>query len=111
MQWLFGCAHLDQSSIFYWGDYEDMIYKMYAQPGSVNAQIQIQTLTRDIQQAANVNKKLAPGVYAHLGMMHAMQGNLLDALDALNMEKKLYPESSILIDGMIERAQQTPGSL
>ena len=104
---LTGCA--TQSGLYHWGNYEQIIYNMYINPGSADPRTQIQALSVDIQEAENHGKKVAPGVYAHLGMMYAMLGDGGDAMAAFEMEKKLYPESSHLVDGMIERAKRKSG--
>ncbi len=100
-----GCVP-QSSSLYYWGGYERLIYTMYKQPGSADAVTQIQVLTADIQRAAGTGKPVAPGVYAHLGMMYASQGDVDKAVNALNMEKQLYPESTVMIDGMIGRVKK-----
>ena len=39
-------------------------------------------------------------------MMYAALGNASESQAALTMEKTLYPEASVLIDGLLQRAQQ-----
>lgn len=97
-----GCA--TQEDIYYWGNYENLVYGMYAEPGSADPLAQVEQLTADIEEAANNGKPVPPGVYAHLGMMYAHLGEMDAAMAALNTEKELYPESTILVDGMISRA-------
>lgn len=89
---------------YYWGHYEQLIHDMYIKPGSADTSTQVQRLTQDIQQAQSVGKPIAPGIYAHLGFMYALKGNLSQAQDAFNEEKSLYPESAVFIDGMMSRA-------
>ena len=97
-----GCAN--NSSLYYWDNYEPMIYKMYNKPGEATPQIQIDHLSVDIQQAENNGKPIPPGLYAHLGMMYAAVGNMSDAMASFEQEKALFPESAVLIDGMMSRA-------
>ena len=97
-----GCT--TNTDIYYWGNYEQLVYEMYAEPGDSDPMAQVETLTTDIELAEIEGKPVPPGVYAHLGMMHALAGNREEAMGAFNVEKKLYPESVVLIDGMIARS-------
>jgi len=98
-----GCVS-SQKNMYYWGEYEKLIYEMYNQPGTADAVTQIQKITSDIQKAESQGLKVPPGVYAHLGFMYALQGNTAQSMDSFNEEKNLFPESSVLIDGMMSRA-------
>lgn len=91
--------------LYYWGNYESLIYNTYVKPGDADPQKQIDLLTEDIQKSENNGKPVAPGIYAHLGFMYATQGNIKQAENAFLEEKKLYPESAVLIDGMLKRAR------
>lgn len=98
-----GCANRP-TPLYYWGHYENLIYKMYNKPGDATPEVQVGLLKEDIQRSEANGKRVAPGLYAHLGFMYASQGNVQLAMEALNEEKNLYPESAVLIDGMISRA-------
>ncbi|MBV1880070.1 MAG: DUF4810 domain-containing protein [Pseudomonadales bacterium] len=104
-QGLLGCAPA-QKNYYYWGKYEQLIHDMYVKPGTADAGTQIQKLTTDIQKAQNYGKEVPPGVYAHLGFMYALKGNIAQAEDAFNEEKARYPESVVFIDGMMNRAKE-----
>jgi hypothetical protein len=97
-----GCA--SNNSQYYWGEYEGLVYKTHHTPGEVPPSIQIELLQTDIEKAAAVGKPIPPGVYAHLGLMYAANGNKELALASLTKEKELYPESSTFIDGLIKRS-------
>jgi len=101
---LAGCISTPQNT-YYWGNYEKVLHDMYVKPGEATPQVQITTLTTDIQQAENQGKPIAPGVYAHLGLMYSIEGNVGAAEDAFNQEKALYPDSTVLIDGMLARVK------
>lgn len=98
-----GCANR-QPNMYYWGEYETLIYNMYIEEGTAEADVQIEKLTTDIGKARDAGKKVPPGVYAHLGFMYASKGNVNLAVDAFNQEKALFPESAKFIDGMMDRA-------
>lgn len=98
-----GC-NVTPNQQYYWGNYEALIYDSYNKPGSATPELQIKKITQDIERAKSSRKKIPPGLYAHLGMMYASQGNRPLAMAAFDEEKKLFPESSVLIDGMIERS-------
>lgn len=98
-----GCA--TNKSIYYWGEYESLIQASYLEPGTAESSLQIQKLTADIEKASSLGKKTPPGVYAHLGYMYAIEGNVTKSNEAFLEEKALFPESALFIDGMLERAK------
>lgn len=90
---------------FYWGHYEPLIYSMYMEPGSADSGTQIALLTQDIERAEANGVRIAPGIHAHLGYMYAMEGNMPQAKSEFLIEKTLFPESAVLIDGMLQRLE------
>ncbi|MFV0438248.1 MAG: DUF4810 domain-containing protein [Desulfopila sp.] len=101
-----GCA--PKQSIYYWGEYEEVIHDMYTSPGKADPATQIEKLTATIQQAQSEGKPVPPGLYAHLGMIYAKDGNSTLAREAFNEEKLHFPESAIFIDGLLVRAKMEP---
>lgn len=94
------------SSLYYWGDYEQLVYEMYNKPGKAPPELQVDKLSADIERAQSSGRKVAPGIHAHLGMMYASIGNMAAAEAAFANEKALYPESEVFLDGMLQRAYQ-----
>ncbi len=101
---LAGCA--GHKNLYYWGEYESVLLDMYTDPGEATNEVQIQRLNESIQSAQDVNMAVPPGLYAHLGMIYARQGNMKAAMQAFEMEKNVFPESALFIDGMVERAKK-----
>ena len=97
-----GCA--TKANLYYWGDYQDIVYDIYLNPGEADSVTQIYKLNQTIEQAENKGMKVPPGVFAHLGMVHAQSGNPGLAKASLLQEKALYPESSVFIDGLLTRS-------
>jgi hypothetical protein len=89
---------------YYWGNYEALLLNMYVEPGAADPFTQIEQLSVDIQQAENTGKPVPPGLYAHLGMMYALNGNASLAEAAFYKEQDFFPESEVLIDGMMARS-------
>ncbi len=99
-----GCV--TNKDIYYWGDYEKLIHDAYIKPGSADPATQIEKLNRDIQKAKAEGKRVAPGIYAHLGFLYALEGKDSQSKAAFKQEQGLYPESNTLIEGMLNRAKQ-----
>ncbi|WXU00396.1 MAG: hypothetical protein Ctma_1111 [Catillopecten margaritatus gill symbiont] len=104
---LSGCV--TNKDMYYWGEYETIIRQSYVAPGEMDVQTQIEKLNTDLQKTEAKGKKIAPGIYAHLGMLYAGQGRYTESREALLQEKSLFPESSVLIDGMLNRAMRNQG--
>ena len=100
---LSGCVK-NTPDMYHWGEYESLIYQMYVEAGSAEADVQIEKLKNDILQTRSENGRTPPGVYAHLGFMYASVGKVNLAVDAFNQEKALFPESAKFINGMMKRA-------
>jgi hypothetical protein len=101
---LTGCA--TSEPLYYWGDYEDLIYEMYIEPGSADSATQIAKLKEDINKASANGKLVPPGLHAHLGYMYFLQGNTHDAVLEFETEKKLFPESAKFVDGLMGRLKK-----
>jgi hypothetical protein len=101
---LTGCA--TSQPLYYWGDYETIIYEMYLEPGSADPATQLQKLTQDISEASAEGKRVPPGLHAHLGYMYFLQGNRNEAVLEFETEKKLFPESAKFVDGLMGRIKK-----
>ncbi len=103
-----GCA--TEQELYYWGEYEELVYNTYIEPGSADPQTQINQLTTDLQKTEAAGKRVAPGIYAHLAYMYAIQGKDSQSKSAFMKEMALFPESSKFINGMMKRAMQQGAS-
>ena len=95
-----GCA---SQSIYYWGDYEDLIYAQYHEPGKATQEYQIEKMQADIQRAKSKNKPLPPGFYAHLGYQYLQLGKAGEARQYFEIEKGNFPESAVLMDRFLKK--------
>lgn len=95
---LAGCQ---SPGIYYWGNYENVIYGMYAHPDKVPPEAQIDKLERDEHRAASVNKPLPPGFHAHLGWAYYQTGKLDLAQKEFELEKRQFPESARFMDRIL----------
>ncbi len=96
-----GCTN--SKPLYYWGDYEDLLYSRFVNPGEADPTTQVIKLSQDIQIAQDNGQRVPPGIHAQLGYMLYLQGNGDAALQALKTEKALYPEASVFVNRMIER--------
>jgi hypothetical protein len=99
-----GCA--TNKEIYYWGEYEPLIHDAYIKPGSADPATQIEKLNADIQKSESMGKRVAPGIYAHLGFLYAVEGKDSQSKTAFKQEQTLYPESNVFIEGMLNRAMK-----
>ena len=86
-----------------WANYEDLIYAMYAEPGEATPEAQIDQLSRGLEEAESAGRQAGPGVYAHLGYMQYLTGNIDAARGAFERERSLYPESTAFVDGLLKQ--------
>ncbi len=97
---LSGCA---SPSLYYWGSYENQIYKMYNEPGEMPPERQVELMEADIERARSKDKPLPPGFEAHLGFLYFQLGKFDLAKQSFEAEKAAFPESSVLMDRFIKK--------
>ena len=88
---------------YYWGDYENLIYTQYQEPGKATPEFQIERMQADIQRARSQNKPMPPGFYAHLGTQYLQLGKAGEARQYFAAEKRMFPESSVLMDRFLAK--------
>jgi len=94
--------------LYFWGNYEGDLYKAYSKPGAIPPQEAIARLEEDIAKAAAAGLPPNPGLHAQLGYYHLESGDVDAARAAFEAEKRLFPESAVLMDRMIGKLQPTP---
>ena len=97
---LSGCA---TKRIYYWGEYEDLIYTQYQNPGKATPEYQVDVMQADIQKAKSVNMPLPPGFYAHLGYQYLQMGRTIEARKSFEAEKNQFPESAVLMNRFLKK--------
>ncbi len=97
-----GCRAAD-SGLYAWGSYEERAYRYFVASSSSEVGEDIRTLSAEIEEADAKGRPVAPGVHAHLGYLYAITGNVQSAAQQFEIEKRLYPESAVFLDGCLRR--------
>lgn len=92
--------------LYSWGSYESLVYGMYLQPGKADPSTQIAKLNEDIERTAAEGQHVPPGVHAHLGYLYYGQGQVDAAYEQFSIEKTLFPESAVFVDGVLARMKK-----
>lgn len=100
------CGCTQTSTIYRWGSYEQVLYDMYMRPGKTDTDTQIVKLNEDIERTNAEGKRVPPGVHAHLGFLYYQQGLVEAAYEEFTTEKFLFPESTVFVDGVLERMRR-----
>lgn len=90
-----------QTELYGWGNYEELIYVSYAEPGSLAPEAQIQAMEQDYQKMRAANRRAPPGWHAQLGYLYAQAGKPAEAERELLVEKAAFPESAVMIDSLL----------
>ena len=95
---LAGCNQPDTPrSLYYWdGTYNNALYTYLNEGGDVNEQIS--HLENLVQTSIQKGYKVAPGLYAHLGLLYLNNGNLGVANANFDKEVQNFPESKEFIN-------------
>ncbi|HDR1022664.1 TPA: DUF4810 domain-containing protein [Pasteurella multocida] len=97
--------------LYYWGDYNNVVYDYYEEPGEFGEQEA--RLMKIIEKANEINQQVGPGIYGQLGLVQLKQGKESEAQASFEQEQALYPESTAFIQflqGKKPVAKSTKGS-
>ena len=107
---LVGCTTAPKS-LYNWGSYPQQNYLMYSQPEKASASMQILKLEAEIEQSKAKNLAVPPGLYAHLGLLHVQQNQPNKAIEYFQLERQVYPESTVLMDRLLQKMGQPVGQI
>ena len=99
---LAGCV-TPQPPLYRWGEYEDIIYAGYKNPGSSDPVTDGELLAADMARTEAEGKQIPPGARIHLGYLYFEQGRDDEARGLFELEKQIFPESTVFVDGMLAR--------
>lgn len=99
-----GCANTN--NLYYWGDYSSTLYSHKKNMTEASSKKHFSELNEIIEKSAKYNKKVPPGIYTELAILLSEKGSTDQSLTYLQREKELYPESTTLINRMIETLKE-----
>jgi hypothetical protein len=97
-----GCA-TKPTTLYGWGSYQDQVYQYFKADGSKSAEEQILALQESAEKGNAKGSKLPPGYHAHLGLLYASAGKDDLAIEQLQTEKTLFPESAAYMDRLLSK--------
>lgn len=99
---LVGCGG-GTTSLYRWGEFSLQTYNYMNEKGKSSPLEQIAYLEKDIEKAKAENKAVPPGLYAHLGLLNLDIQNSQRAAMYFQLEKQVYPESTVLMNRLMQR--------
>ena len=99
---LTGCV-TPNPPLYRWGEYEDLIYAGYKNPGSSDPVTDADILAEDMARTEAEGKQVPPGVRVHLGYLYFNQGRDNEARALFEQEREVFPASKVFIDGLLAR--------
>lgn len=96
--------------LYYWGNYEALIYQSYTAPEKAPPEVQLEKLREDLEKAKAANLPPPPGLHAHLGFLYYTLGKYDEAQTEFETEKHLFPESAVFIERMLQQHQTSAKS-
>ncbi|MFT5287899.1 MAG: hypothetical protein ACI8TQ_004087 [Planctomycetota bacterium] len=92
-----------QSGIYAWGSYEESVYALCHNFEDADLQETCAQLEEQVSRLRDHGLAPGPGMYAQLGYLEYLVGNHEVAAGHFNVEKTLYPESTVFMDGLLRR--------
>ena len=99
---LAGCV-TPEPPLYRWGEYEDIVYRSYRAPGESDPVNDAIALEEDIARTEAEGLAIPPGARVHLGYLYAEQGRAEEARALFEREREVFPESTVFVDGLIDR--------
>ena len=104
---IIGCA---EKRMYYFGDYSQTLYSLEKNQTEDFLVAHQQELEKIITEAGKQNTPFPPGIYAELGFIHIKKNQPKEAICFFQAETKQYPESSLLMERLIQMAKKRGGS-
>lgn len=95
-----GCV--TNTSLYSWGKYEGDMYRYYKNPDYLE---ELMVNLAETLELAEANQTVPPGLYAEYGYLLLETGNAQQAIVYFGKEKKMWPESTVIMDTMLAAAQ------
>jgi len=106
---LAGCA-IGPKPLYYWGNYQRVMYQIQVKPGSLDNAAAIDKLSTNIDKAAAAGLAVPPGEHAELGYLQYRSGDQAQAAAQFRTEESLYPSSRILINRLLAKLPPKAGA-
>ena len=97
---LAGCAG---TGMYDTAGYEECVCELTLTPDSIDIEGQVVMLEELVNRVQANGHRVAPGIHAHLGYLYALRGDMDGAIAAFLTEKETYPESTVFVDGVLDR--------
>lgn len=104
-----GCA-TQRQPMYAWGNYSDSLYQSKKNECPETYEQHVQALENIVTESKTRNLRVPPGVYAELGYVYLSRNNPAKAVELFTLEKQTYPESAVLMDGLVSRARTSTAS-
>lgn len=95
---LLGCS----TTKYHWGSYEKSLYRYYKNPASVE---ELGEALAEVIEEGEAKGSVPPGIYAEYGQVLLTIGKAQEAIIYFEKEKNVWPESSMLMNNMIDFAK------
>ena len=96
-----GCAK-PPPPLYGWGSYQAQVYAHF-KAQDTGPERQVSALEADLQKIRAKGQTPPPGYHAHLGMLYASLGKDDQAVQQLQTEKSLFPESTVYMDSLLSK--------
>lgn len=99
---LVGCGG-GATSLYRWGEFPQQTYNYMSEKSKTSPLEQIAHLEKDLEKSKAENRAVPPGLYAHLGLLNLDIQNAQQAAMYFQLEKQVYPESTVLMNRLLQR--------
>jgi len=107
---IFSIANCAPKQIYRFGNYSQTLYQLEKNQNEESLLKHKQVLETIISESGERNLPVPPGIYAELGYINLKTNDSKKAISMFQAEYKLYPESKLLMDRLIQSAEARDNS-
>ena len=100
---IYGCG---PNRLYYYGSYSNTLYNYRKDTNHETLARHMEELENIIAESKEQGKRVPPGLYGELGYLYMKSSNIEKAINFFNLEKKIYPESTVLMDRLIKQSNK-----
>lgn len=100
---LISCA---PKRMYNWENYSETLYAYKKDASDESLLKHMKELEKIIEVSKQNNMRIPPGVYGELGYYYLRSNRTKESIEYFNLEKQSYPESGILMERLIQKAEE-----
>jgi hypothetical protein len=101
-----GCGTSGSGRLYEWPSYPSSVLAVCSDFQDVDLPVHLAAFAKEIEEIEAEGHRVPPGMHAHLAYLYALAGDMASARRELEEEARLFPESTVFVEGALKRMQR-----